>query len=42
MDYQLLVLIGAMIAVVIVATKQHRRSWPGRPGWQYQRVYVCD
>jgi hypothetical protein len=21
-----------------VSTKLHSRSWPGRPGWQYQRV----
>jgi hypothetical protein len=39
MDLQLLVLIGAMMAAVVVATKQHSRSWPGRPGWQYQRVF---
>lgn len=39
MDYQLLGLIGVMIAIVIVATKQHSRSWPRRPGWQYQRVF---
>jgi hypothetical protein len=39
MDLQLLVLIAAMMAVVVLATKQHSRSWPGRPGWQYQRVF---
>ena len=38
MDYQLLALIAVMIAVAIVATRQHSRAWPGRPGWQYQRV----
>ena len=39
MDYQLLALIALIIAVVIAATRQHSRSWPGRPGWQYQRVF---
>ena len=39
MDLQLLILIAAMMAVVVLATKQHSRSWPGRPGWQYQRVF---
>jgi hypothetical protein len=37
-DYELLALIGVMIALLVVATKHHSRSWPGRPGWQYQRV----
>jgi hypothetical protein len=39
MDYQLLALIALIIAVVIAATRQHSRPWPGRPGWQYQRVF---
>ena len=39
MDYQLLALIALIIAVVIGATRQHSRVWPGRPGWQYQRVF---
>ena len=39
MDYQLPVLIGLVIATLLVATRQHGRSWPGRPGWQYQRVF---
>jgi hypothetical protein len=38
MDYQLIVLIGMMVAVAIMATRQQNRAWPGRPGWQYQRV----
>ena len=39
MDLQLLGLIAMLGAVVIVAVRQHSRSWPGRPGWQYQRVF---
>jgi hypothetical protein len=39
MDVQLLALIALIIVVVIGATRQHSRSWPGRPGWQYQRVF---
>jgi hypothetical protein len=39
MDVQLLTLIALIIAVVIAAMRQHSRSWPGRPGWQYQRVF---
>ena len=39
MDYELVALIGVMVAVVVVSTRLHRRSWPGRPGWQYQRVF---
>jgi hypothetical protein len=38
MDYQLLALIVMVLGVLILATRQHSRSWPGRPGWQYQRV----
>ena len=39
MDYQLLSLVALIIAVVIAATRQQSRVWPGRPGWQYQRVF---
>jgi protein-S-isoprenylcysteine O-methyltransferase Ste14 len=39
MDVQLLALIALVMAVVVLATRQHSRSWPGRPGWQYQRVF---
>ncbi len=39
MDYQLLVLIAMMLAVFVVGTRVQSRSWPGRPGWQYQRVF---
>jgi hypothetical protein len=39
MDYQLIALIGMMAAVVVMATRQQSRAWPGRPGWQYQRVF---
>jgi hypothetical protein len=38
MDVQLLALIALIIAVVIGSTRYHSRSWPGRPGWQYQRL----
>jgi hypothetical protein len=38
MDYSLLALIGMIVAAVIISTRLHSRSWPGRPGWQYQRV----
>jgi hypothetical protein len=37
-DYQLLVLIAMIVAVAIAATRHNRQAWPGRPGWQYQRV----
>jgi hypothetical protein len=33
-------LLALIIVVVIGATRQHSRSWPGRPGWQYQRVLL--
>jgi len=39
MDVQLLALFALIIAVVIAATRHHSRSWPRRPGWQYQRVF---
>jgi hypothetical protein len=38
-DLQLVALIALMIAVGVVATRLHSRSWPGRPGWQYHRVF---
>jgi hypothetical protein len=39
MDYSLLALAGMIVAAVVISTKLHSRSWPGRPGWQYQRVF---
>jgi hypothetical protein len=36
MDYSLLALIGLIIVALIVSTRLHG---PGRPGWQYQRVF---
>ncbi len=39
MDYQLLALIALLIVVLIATTRHHRRSWPGRPHWQYHRVF---
>jgi hypothetical protein len=38
MDYQALLLIGMIVVVLALATRQHSRAWPGRPGWQFQRV----
>jgi hypothetical protein len=38
-NYELIALIGVIIAVVIVTTRQQSRSWPGYPGWQYHRVF---
>ena len=39
MELQLLLLIALIVAVVIAATRHHGRSWPGRPGWEYRRVF---
>ena len=39
MDVELLALFALIVAVLVLGTRQHRRSWPGRPGWQYQRVF---
>ncbi len=39
MDVQLLALIAMIVAAIVVSTRYHRRGWPGRPGWQYQRVF---
>lgn len=39
MDVQLLALIALIVTVIVLGTKLHSRSWPGRPGWQYQRVF---
>ena len=38
MDYSLLALIGMIVAAIVISTRLHSRSWPGRTGWQYQRV----
>jgi len=38
-DDQALVLICMIVAVLVLATRLHSRAWPGRPGWQYQRVF---
>ena len=37
MDIQVVALVGLILAVLIVGTQS--RAWPGRPGWQYQRVF---
>ena len=39
MDYQLIALIGLIVVVLVVSTRLKMREWPGRPGWQYQRVF---
>jgi hypothetical protein len=39
MDMQVVALIGLILAVVIVDIRTQSRAWPGRPGWQYQRVF---
>ena len=39
MDLQLLGLIALIVAAIVVSTRYHSRGWPGRPGWQYQRVF---
>jgi hypothetical protein len=38
-DYQLIALIGLVVAVLVVSTRLHSRSWPGHPGWEYERVF---
>ncbi len=38
MDVQLFALLGLILAVVILGVRTNRHQWPGRPGWQYQRV----
>jgi hypothetical protein len=39
MDYQLIALTAIVVAILVVATMQHSRAWPGRQGWEYQRVF---
>ena len=39
MDVQLLGLIAVIVATIVISTRYYGRSWPGRPGWQYQRVF---
>ena len=39
MDVELLALIALIVAVLVLGTRYHSRSWPGRPNWQYQRVF---
>jgi hypothetical protein len=38
-NYELLALVGIVIAVLALGTRHHRRGWPGRSGWQYHRVF---
>lgn len=39
LNHQLIALAGMLIAVAFLAVNLNRRAWPGRPGWQYQRVF---
>jgi hypothetical protein len=39
MDYQLVVLIGMMIATIAVGVNLGSWWWPARPGREYQRVF---
>lgn len=38
MDIQGIALAGLIVAVLIAGIRMQRHQWPGRPGWQYQRV----
>ena len=38
MDYSLVALLALIALVILFSTRQHRRTWSGRPGFQYQRV----
>ena len=38
MDYTLIALIGVIAFTLVVSHRYHRRTWSGRPGYQYQRV----
>jgi len=39
MNYSLLALVGVIVVAMIISTRLHSSSWPGRPGWQCQRVF---
>ena len=41
MDYSLIALIGVIIVTVVLSTRHHSSTWPGRPGNQYQRVITA-
>jgi hypothetical protein len=38
MDIWLIVLFAMIAGTLALSRRVHARSWPGRPGWQYQRV----
>jgi hypothetical protein len=38
MDYQLIALIGVLVATVLIGVKLNM-WWPTRPGYEYQRVF---
>ena len=39
MDYQLVALIGMIVATIVVGAKSGFWWWPARPGREYQRVF---
>jgi hypothetical protein len=43
MDYQLVLLIGMVLVVLVAVIKAQMWSWPmpGRPGYEYQRVITA-
>jgi hypothetical protein len=38
MDIQAVALLALIVAVLVMGIRAQRHQWPGRPGWQYQRV----
>jgi hypothetical protein len=40
-DYSLIALLGLIALVVVGSNRSHRRTWSGRPGYQYQRVITA-
>lgn len=41
MDYALVALLGLIVLTVVGSNRYHRRTWSGRPGYQYQRVITA-
>ena len=39
MDFQAIALLVLILAVLVMGARNQRHQWPGRPGWQYQRVF---
>jgi hypothetical protein len=38
-DYSLIVLVGMIVGTLFISAKLNSREWPGRPGYEYQRVF---